>query len=245
MSRSSLRDPELRAVATACVTLSVAVGVFAVAFGVGSVSAGASVAQTCALSLLVFTGASQFSAVSVIGSGGSVGSALAGALLLAARNGVYGLSMARVLPGSLGVRLLAAQLTIDETTAMAVMQRDQRLQRAAFWITGVSLYTCWNIGTLIGALAGSAIDPLRFGLDAAFPAGFVAMLWPLLRSPRGRRAAGFGAVICLCLVPFVPVGVPILCAAFAALVGLPYPAAAMGPTSPTSTTSPTERETAA
>lgn len=238
MLRSVLRDPELREVATAGVTLSLAVGVFAVSFGVGSVSAGASVAQTCALSLFVFTGASQFSAVSVIGSGGSVGSALAGALLLAARNGVYGLSMARVLPKGFGIRLVAAQLTIDETTAMAAAQRDPRLKRAAFWITGISLYTCWNIGTLIGALAGSAIDPRTFGLDAAFPAGFVAMVWPLLRSVRGRRAAALGVAICLCLIPVAPVGVPILCAALAVLVGLPSPAAvdpglstALGPAS--------------
>ncbi len=212
--------------AAACVTLSVAVGVFAVSFGVGSVSAGASVTQTCAMSLLVFTGASQFSAMSVIGSGGSVGSALAGALLLAARNGVYGLSMARVLPGSLGMRLVAAQLTIDESTAMAASQRDPRLQRAAFWITGVSLYLCWNIGTLIGALAGSAIDPRAFGLDAAFPAGFVAMLWPTVRTLRGRLAAALGALICLSLIPFTPIGVPILCASLAMLVGLPAQRAA-------------------
>lgn len=221
--RALWRDPTVRAVVPASITLSLAVGVFAVSFGVGSVSAGASVAQTCAMSLLVFTGASQFSAVSVIGAGGSAASAFGGAILLAARNGVYGLTMARVLPGSLPKRLLAAQLTIDETTAMAVAQQDPHAQRAAFWITGFSLYTCWNIGTLIGALAGSAIDPKVFGLDAAFPAAFVAMVWPALRSRRGRLAAGLGSAICLALIPFTPVGVPILCAATAVLVGLPAP----------------------
>lgn len=217
------RDPELRPVATASLTLSVAVGVFAVSFGVGSVAAGASVLQTCAMSVFVFTGASQFSAMSVIGAGGSVASALGGALLLAGRNAVYGLRLARVLPGSLGMRLLAAQFTIDETTAMAVAQRDVRLQRAAFWMTGVMLFTCWNTGTLIGALAGSAIDPQTFGLDAAFPAGYVAMVWPLLRTGRGRWAGLLGGAICLALVPITPVGVPILCAATAVLVGVPAP----------------------
>jgi 4-azaleucine resistance transporter AzlC len=210
----------MRPVITASLTLALAVGVFAVSFGVGAVSAGASVAQTCVMSLLVFTGASQFSAVSVIGAGGSTGSALGGALLLAARNGVYGLTMARRLDGSLGRRLVAAQLTVDESTAMSAAQPDLDRQRAAFWITGLSQYVSWNIGTLLGALAGSAIDPKTFGLDAAFPAAYVAMLWPLLRSGRGRLAAGCGAAICLALIPFVPVGIPILCAALAVLVGV-------------------------
>jgi 4-azaleucine resistance transporter AzlC len=215
------RDPVLRPVVLASITLGAAVGVFAVSFGVGAVSAGASVAQTCAMSLLVFTGASQFSAVSVIGAGGSPASALGGALVLAARNGVYGLTMGRRIPGRLGTRLVAAQITIDESTAMAVAQRDPAAQRAAFWITGGSVYVFWNIGTLLGALAGTAIDPLRFGLDAAFPAGFVAMLWPLLHTRRGRIAAGLGAAICLVLIPFTAVGVPILCASLAVLVGIP------------------------
>lgn len=210
----------MRPVITASVTLGFAVGVFAISFGVGAVSAGASVPQTCAMSLLVFTGASQFSAVSVIGAGGSTASALGGALLLAARNGVYGLTMARRLPGSLGKRLVAAHLTTDETTAMSAAQADPTSQRTAFWITGFSLFLFWNLGTLIGALAGSAIDPETFGLDAAFPAAYVAMVWPLLRDGRGRLAAACGAAICLALIPFVPVGIPILCAALAVLVGV-------------------------
>jgi 4-azaleucine resistance transporter AzlC len=207
-------------VLTASLTLSFAVGVFGVSFGVGAVSAGATVMQACAISLLVFTGATQFSAVSVIAAGGSTASALGGALLLAARNGVYGLTMSRRLTGSLGKRLVAAQLTIDESTAMSAAQDDPDLQRAAFWITGLSVYVFWNVGTLLGALAGSAIDPETFGLDAAFPAAYAAMLWPLVRDGRGRLAAMIGAAICLALIPFVPVGIPILCAALAVLVGV-------------------------
>jgi len=216
-----LTDPLLRPVVVAGLTLGAAVGVFAISFGVGAVSAGASVAQTCVMSLLVFTGASQFSAVSVIGAGGSPASALGGALILAARNGVYGLTMGRRLPGSIGTRLVAAQLTIDESTAMSVAQGEPRAQRAAFWITGGSVYLFWNLGTLIGALAGTAIDPVTFGLDAAFPAAFVAMLWPLLRTRRGLVAALAGATICLALIPVLPIGVPILCASLAVLVGIP------------------------
>ena len=217
------RDPQLRAVAAACVTLGFAVGVFAISFGVTAVSAGASVAQTCVMSLLVFTGASQFSAVSVIGAGGSAASAFGGAALLAARNSVYGLAMAPHLKGPLGVRLLAAQWTIDESTAMAAAQTDEVHRRAAFWITGGSIYLFWNIGTLIGAVLGSAIDPSVYGLDAAFPAAFLAMLWPLLRERRSAKAAAIGAVLCLTLIPFTPVGVPILAAALGILVGVPAP----------------------
>lgn len=204
----------------ACLTLSAAVGVFGVSFGVGSVAAGASVLQTCVISLVVFTGASQFSAVSVIGAGGSLGSALGGALLLAARNGVYGMAMSRRLDGSLGRKILAAQLTIDETTAMAIAQPRRRDQQIAFWLTGFTLYTCWNLGTLIGALAGTAIDPTTFGLDVAFPAGFVAMVWPLFTNSSARWAAGIGAVVCIVTVPWTPVGVPILLSVLGVLVGL-------------------------
>lgn len=227
-------DAQLRSVVTASVTLGLATGVFAISFGVGSVSAGASIAQTCAMSLLVFTGASQFSLVSVLGAGGSASSALAGAGLLAVRNAVYGLSLAPHLFGrdrpygrSTGRRLVAAQLVIDETTAMATAQEDPFHRRTAFWITGISIYLFWNVGTLIGALAGSAIDPETFGLDAAFPAAFVAMLWPSLRDPRARLAAGLGAAICLVLIPFVPVGIPVLCSALAILVGIPAPSPAV------------------
>lgn len=216
----ALRDPRMRPVITACITLSLAVGVFGASFGVGAVTAGASVAQSCVISLLVFTGASQFSAVSVIGGGGSTASALGGALLLAARNGVYGLAMARRLDGTLGRRLVAAQLTIDESTAMSAAQSDPDAQRLAFWITGVSLYVFWNLGTLLGAWAGTAIDPKTFGLDAAFPAAYVAMVWPLLGDHRCRLAAVCGGAICVALIPFVPVGIPILCAAAAVLVGV-------------------------
>ena len=208
---------------TACLTLSAAVGVFAFSFGVGSVAAGASVAQTCAMSIFVFTGASQFSAISVVGAGGSLGSALGGALVLAARNGVYGLAMSRRLDGSLGRRLLAAQFTIDETTAMSVTQPDRRRQQIAFWFTGLTLFSFWNLGTLIGALTGSAIDPKTFGLDAAFPAGFVAMVWPLLSDRRARTAAVLGSLICLVAIPIAPVGVPILLSSLAVLVGVQRP----------------------
>lgn len=216
-------DAESRSVVAASVTLGAVVGVFGVVFGVGAVAAGGSVLQACAMSLLVFTGASQFTAVSVVDSGGTTGSALSSAMLLAARNGVYGLTMAAHLRGGLARRLLAAQLTIDESTAMATAQATPELRRTAFWITGGSVYVFWNLGTLLGALAGSSIDPTTYGLDAAFPAGFVAMVAPQFRTEAGRRAGVLGGAICLVTIPFVPVGLSILCAALAVLVGIPDP----------------------
>jgi branched chain amino acid efflux pump len=219
-------DVARREVASASLTLGVAVGVFGFVFGVGAVAAGGSVAQTCVMSLLVFTGASQFSVVSVVASGGSSGAALGGAMVLAARNAVYGLAMSRVITGSLARRALAAQLTIDESTAMATARRDPDAQRHAFWITGVAVYVCWNTATLVGALVGSSIDPATYGLDVAFPAGCVAMVAPHLRHRRGLIAAIGGGAICLALIPLTPIGVPILCATAAVLVGLPAPDAA-------------------
>jgi 4-azaleucine resistance transporter AzlC len=215
------REPRTRSVVIASVTLGVAVGAFGFTFGVGAISAGSSIAQACAMSLLIFTGATQFSAVTVIAAGGSPASAVSGALVLAARNGVYGLTMARRLTGPLGQRLVAAQLTIDESTAMSSAQTEPDEQRIAFWITGVTIYIFWNLGTLLGAFTGSAIDPQKYGLDAAFPAAFVAMLWPLLRDRRARLVAACGALICLVLIPFAPIGIPVLAASLAILLGVP------------------------
>lgn len=212
-----------RSLTSDCVVLGAAVGVFGVAFGVGSVAAGASIAMTCVMSLLVFTGASQFSAVSVVASGGGMLSALAGASLLAARNAVYGLAMSRRLTGALPTRLVAAQLTIDESTAMATARSGSASIRRAFWITGLSVYVFWNLGTLLGAVIGTAVDPAAVGLDAAFPAGFVAMVAPHLRHRSGRRAGLIGALACLVTIPFVPVGLPILCASVGVLVGVREP----------------------
>jgi 4-azaleucine resistance transporter AzlC len=219
-------DAATRSVVVASATLGAVVGVFGIVFGVGAVSAGGSVMQACAMSLLVFTGASQFTAVSVIDGGGTTGSALSGAMLLAARNGVYGLTMSRHLSGGVGRRLIAAQITIDESTAMATAQDSPSHRRMAFWITGGSVYLFWNLGTLVGALAGAAIEPTTFGLDAAFPAGFVAMVAPQFRTPAGRRAGLLGGLICLVTIPFVPVGLSILCAGLAVLVGVPRPSSA-------------------
>jgi 4-azaleucine resistance transporter AzlC len=208
----------------ASVVLGLAVGVFGISFGVLAVATGLSPAQACAMSLLVFTGASQFAVVGVIGSGGSTPAALASALLLAARNAAYGLSLSSVVTGRLPTRLLGAQLVIDESTAMATAQRTPADRRRGFWAAGLAVFVCWNVGTLLGALGGDAIgDPETYGLDAAFPAGFVALVVPHLRSLEGRVVAALGVATALVLVPFAPAGLPVLAAAAAVLVGLRTP----------------------
>lgn len=221
--QSLWRDAQIRRVVNACVTLGVAIGVVGVTFGVSAIAAGASIWQACAMSLFVFTGASQLSSVSVLASGGSALAAYGGAAVLAARNAVYGLAMAPHLSGPLGGRLMAAHLTIDESTAMAAVQSDPRHRRIAFWITGLSVLAFWNIGTLVGAIIGQSVNLKSFGLDAAFPAAFVAMIWPLMRERRPRQAAIVGAVVCLVLIPLTPVGVPILCASVGIAAGVPAP----------------------
>jgi branched chain amino acid efflux pump len=210
-----------RSPVVASVILGAAVGVFGVSFGVLAVASGLSVAKTCALSLLVFTGASQFAAVGVIGTGGSALAAIGSALLLAARNGAYGLVLAPDIEGPWWRRLVAAQLVLDETTAMATAQPTRRDRVHAFWATGIAVFICWNLGTLLGALGGGVIgDPAALGLDAAFPAGFVVLMAPHVRRLEGKVAAALGAGIALVLVPLTPSGVPIIAASAACLVGL-------------------------
>ena len=174
------------------------VGVYGVSFGVLAVAAGMSVAQACVMSMLVFTGASQFAFIGVLAAGGGPVAAMGPAVMLALRNAAYGLSLTPVLPGRLRDRALAAHLVIDETTAMARAQDDPAASRRAFLTTGVSVWLCWNAGTLLGALLGGGLDdPRALGLDAMFPAAFLALLAPQLRRPGAPAAAVAGAVLAL------------------------------------------------
>lgn len=198
--------------------LGVAVGVVALPFGVLASTAGLTLAKAMAMSLLVFTGASQFAAVGVVASGGSAVSAVGGALLLAARNSLYGMRLSGQLAASGWKRIPGAHFVIDETTAMSIAQDDDVARSEAFWFTGISLFVCWNLGTMVGVLVGDAIgDPNVWGLDAAFPASFVALLGPHISTAPGRVAGLVGASIAVVAVPFTPAGAPILLAVLAVL----------------------------
>ncbi|HET7429126.1 MAG TPA: AzlC family ABC transporter permease [Gaiellales bacterium] len=212
---------ERRKIVRTAVAIGVATGTYGISFGVLSVAAGLTVAQTCAMSLLVFTGASQFAAVGVLGSGGPPAAAVAPALLLAGRNALYGLSLVSVLRGRPAWRAVQSQLVLDETTAMARAQDDPATAQFAFLATGISVFACWNAGTALGAFAGTGLaDPSALGLDAMFPAAFLALLAPQLRRPGAPAAAVAGAVIATVLVPLTAAGVPILASALGVVAGL-------------------------
>lgn len=196
--------------------IGVATGAYGLSFGALAVAAGVSVPQACALSALMFTGASQFAFVGLIGGGAAA--AAATAVLLGIRNGLYGLRLASLLHVRGSRRALAAQLVIDESTAMAVGRDPGGAARLGFWATGAAVFVCWNLATLLGALAGDALsDPRALGLDAAAPAAFVALLAPRLDAREPRVVAALAACAALVSVGFVPAGVPVLVAAAVAL----------------------------
>ncbi|HEV2218570.1 MAG TPA: AzlC family ABC transporter permease [Candidatus Dormibacteraeota bacterium] len=200
--RSILRD---------ALGIAIATGAYALSFGALSVTAGLSVAQTCALSLLMFTGASQFAFIGIVGAGGNPWAGAATAALLGTRNALYGVRLSSLLDIRRWRLPVSAQFVIDETTAMAIARDTPAESRYAFWATAVALFSLWNLGTLIGALATQALpDPKALGLDAAPPAAFLALLAPRLRAREPLAVAVAAALVALVALPFVPTGVPLL-----------------------------------
>ncbi|KUP97976.1 AzlC family ABC transporter permease [Thermobifida cellulosilytica] len=199
-----------------------AVGFSGLAFGTTAVASGLSVLQACVLSLLTFTGASQFALVGVVAGGGNLVAGAVGALLLGFRNTLYGLRLSELLDWHGPRRALAAHGVIDETTAVALAQRGRADVRAGFTATFATLFTLWNATTLVGAVATESIgDPDVFGLDAVGPATFLALLWPRLKEGgRTLVVALLGAAIALAATPLLPPGAPVLLASIAALVAL-------------------------
>lgn len=195
----------------------IAVGLSGFAFGVTAAGAGISVAQACVLSLLVFTGASQFALVGALAAGGNPFTAAAGAFFLGTRNAFYGLRLSQLLALPRLLRPFAAHWVIDETTAVALAQPDRKSARLGFGVTGLSLYVLWNLTTLLGALGAEAIgDTSAWGLDAAGPAVFLALLAPMLKTATERAVAALALVLGLGFLPVLPAGVPVLIAALAA-----------------------------
>lgn len=210
-TNSTLRDS---------LSVSLTVGAYGIAFGAASVAAGFSVLQSCLLSLLTFSGASQFAVIGVIGSAGSALTGIAAASLLGLRNGLYGVRMAPILKVTGIKRLLAAHVTIDESTGVALMQeaRGEKAMRLGFWATGWGVFLFWNLFTLAGALGAQAMgNPAAWGLDAAVPAAFLGLVWPRLDSGRTRLLALSAIALSIALTPFLPAGLPIILTAFLAL----------------------------
>lgn len=219
MSTDTAARPEVRAAVRQGLWVGIATGAYGISFGALSVASGLDVWQTCVLSLLMFTGGSQFAFIGVIGGGGAGGAAAATALLLGVRNTLYSLQMAPMLQLRGPRRLAAAQVTIDESVAVSLAQPDAASRRAGFWAAGVGVFVFWNLATLGGALLGDVLgDPRRWGLDGAAAAAFVALLWPRLRERRAQAIGVVAAVVAVVLVPLAPAGLPILAAGAAAAV---------------------------
>jgi len=205
-------------------SVSITVGAYGTAFGAASVANGFSVLQTCLLSLLTFSGASQFAVIGVLGAGGGAISGIATASLLGIRNGVYGVIMAPRLKVKGLKRIVAAQITIDESTAVALGQevRGEKAMRQGFWLTGFGVFLFWNLFTVAGALGAQAMGDIRaWGLDSAVPAAFLGLVWPRLKTNRDRILAIGCIVFALAMTPILPAGLPIIATAFIAVaVGL-------------------------
>ncbi len=195
-------------------SIAVATGLYGVSFGALSVASGLSVWQTSALSLLLFSGGSQFAFIGVIAGGGSPVAATSAAALLGIRNAVYGMQMNALIHPRGWRRIAAAHVTIDESLATSSGQADLVEQKRGFWVAGLGIFVLWNLFTLVGALAGDSLgDPKQWGLDGAAVAAFLGLLWPRLRSREAGAVAAVCALATVLVVPFVPPGMPILVAA--------------------------------
>jgi predicted branched-subunit amino acid permease len=222
---SAVRSTTLRD----AIGLGLAVGLYGAAFGAAADAAGLTLWQTVTLSALMFTGASQFALVGVLGAGGGALAAVGSALLLGTRNTVYGVRLVPLLqPRGLVRRVGTAHWVIDETTAMSLAAPNPVLGKLAFLVTGASIYLMWNAMTVVGALGAAGLGgTARAALDAVVPAAFLALLWPRLRktfpeAAAQRKVALGGAVVALALTPFVPPGVQVIAAVVAvALAGRP------------------------
>ncbi|GAA1963053.1 AzlC family ABC transporter permease [Microbacterium aquimaris] len=216
-------DPEVdaRAAWREALGVAAATSAYGVSFGALAVASGLDVWQTCVLSLLMFTGGSQFAFVGVVAAGGvaAAPSAIASAALLGVRNVAYGMRMSPVIGRGFARRLAAAQFTIDESTAVSLARRTPRARTIGFWVTGIGIYVGWNLSTLAGALLGDVLgDPRAYGLDAAAAAAFLALLWPRLRARQPIAVGVVAAVVATILTPALMPGLPVLVAAIVAVV---------------------------
>ena len=206
---------------TMSIGVGLATGLYGISFGALSTTAGLDVWQTQVLSLLMFSGGSQFAFIGVIAAGGpaAVGAAVVSAWLLGVRNGFYAVRMNPILEAIGFKRLIAAQLTIDESTAVSTGQTSTPRQRLGFWLTGAAVFVFWNSMTLLGAILGNALgDPSVWGLDAAAAAAFLGLLWPRLRERQALAVAALAFLIAVLTTPSLPAGVPVILAGIAAVV---------------------------
>ncbi len=212
-------NPKKNQVDRTALSVAFTVGLYGAAFGAAGVTAGFSILQTCLLSILLFSGASQFAVVGIMGAGGAAISAIATATLLGFRNTLYGLQMAPILKVKGFKRVLAAQITIDESTAVATLQENDQDRKRGFYLTGIGVYLFWNLFTFLGALGASAIgDPSVWGLDAAVPAAFLGLIWPRLKNKVQFLVSAIAIAWALLLTPVTPAGIPIITTVVLAII---------------------------
>ncbi len=214
-------EAERRAAWRASLAVALAVSAYGISFGALAVAAGLDILQTCVLSLVMFSGGSQFALIGVLATGGTAAgpAAIAGAALLGLRNGLYAIRVSPIIGPGWAKRLLAGHLTIDESTAVATAQPTLESQRIGFWATGAIIYVGWNLTTLLGAVLGDQLGDVRqWGLDAAAAAAFLGLLWPRLTALQPIAVAVGAAVVAAALIPVLPQGVPVLVAAVVAIV---------------------------
>ena len=212
-------NPNRNQVDRTALSVAFTVGLYGAAFGAAGVTADFSILQTCLLSILLFSGASQFAVVGIMGAGGSAVSAIATATLLGFRNTLYGLQMAPILKVKGLKRILAAQITIDESTAVATLQENDADRRRGFYVTGIGVFVFWNLFTFLGALGASAIgDPAVWGLDAAVPAAFCGLIWPRLKNKTHFIVSAVAIAWALLLTPITAAGIPIITTVLLAVI---------------------------
>jgi predicted branched-subunit amino acid permease len=201
--------------------VALATSAYGISFGALAVAAGLDIWQTCVMSLVMFTGGSQYAFVGVIAAGGlpAAPAAIASASLLGVRNVAYGMRMSQVIGTGFWRRAAAAQFTIDESAAVSLAQTTPRARTLGFWVTGIAIYVGWNLSTLAGALLGDVLgDPRAYGLDAAAAAAFLALLWPRLRHRQPIAVGIAAAVVATMLTPVLMPGIPVIVAALVAIV---------------------------
>lgn len=222
----SVRSPEAERATTfadgvrAGIPFAVAGGLLSLSFGVVAQEAGLSAVAAIVMSAIVYAGSAQFAAVAIIGQGGSVGAAVGAAALMNSRFLPMGVALGPSLPGGPVRRAAQGQTVVDASWALA-SRGDGSFDRALLFGSSAIQYVTWAGGTVLGALWGEKLgDPESLGLDAIYPAFFLALLLTEMKSGRALGVAALGALIALALVPFAPAGVPVLVASLAALVGL-------------------------
>ncbi|WP_051147196.1 AzlC family ABC transporter permease [Glaciibacter superstes] len=211
-AREAVRDSMAVGIATAA---------YGVSFGALAVAAGLDIWQSCFISLVMFSGGSQFALIGVLAAGGVAAgpAAIASAALLGTRNGIYGIRTSPIVGRGWLKRIAAAWITIDESTAVALAQPTPRSRRIGFWATGLAVFIGWNLTTLIGAFVGDALGDTRaYGLDAAAAAAFVGLLWPRLKRLQAVAVAAAAAVVAAALTPVLMPGLPVLVAAVVAVI---------------------------